>query len=132
MRGLRWPWSDLPNGWDKRHCPSIPCCGGGGGVVLVVSAGKVRELFPRQLVDALGHLWQVGLELGCVKHVLEVSQLLVRDLPLPLKLTSALCDHVPEACMVVHPPLERFWEPVGANLTDVHGEHDQVEIPFDV
>ena len=37
--------------------------------------------------------------------------------------------HVPEACMVVHPLLERFWEPVGANLTDVHGEHDQVEIP---
>ena len=31
--------------------------------------------------------------------------------------------------MVVHPLLERFWEPVGANLTDVHGEHDQVEIP---
>ena len=40
----------------------------------------------------LPYLWEVGLELGCVKHVLEVSQLLVRDLPLPLKLTSALCD----------------------------------------
>ena len=31
--------------------------------------------------------------------------------------------------MVVHPLLERFWEPVGTNLTDVHSEHDQVEIP---
>ena len=63
------------------------------GVVLVVTPGQVAEHVPGQLVDPLDHLGHVGLEVGGGEHVLELGELLVRDLPLPLKLATALLDH---------------------------------------
>ena len=63
------------------------------GVVLVVAPGQVAEHVPGQLVDPLDHLGHVGLEVGGGEHVLELGELLVRDLPLPLKLATALLDH---------------------------------------
>ena len=63
------------------------------GVVLVVSPGQVAEHVPGQLVDPLDHLGHVGLEVGGGEHVLELGELLVGDLPLPLKLATALLDH---------------------------------------
>ena len=63
------------------------------GVVLVVAPGQVAEHVPGQLVDPLDHLGHVGLEVGGGEHVLELGELLVGDLPLPLKLATALLDH---------------------------------------
>ena len=63
------------------------------GVILVVAAGEVTEHVPGQLVDPLDHLGHVGLEVGGGEHVLELGELLVGDLPLPLKLATALLDH---------------------------------------
>ena len=63
------------------------------GVVLVVTPGQVAEHVPGQLVDPLDHLGHVGLEVGGGEHVLELGELLVGDLPLPLKLAAALLNH---------------------------------------
>ena len=63
------------------------------GVVLVVTPGQVAEHVPGQLVDPLDHLGHVGLEVGGGEHVLQLGQLLVRDLPLPLEFAAAFLDH---------------------------------------
>ena len=63
------------------------------GVVLVVSPGQVAEHVPGQLVDPLDHLGHVGLEVGGGEHVLQLGELLVGDLPLPLQLAAALLNH---------------------------------------
>ena len=60
------------------------------GVVLVVAPRQVPEHVPGQLVDPLDHLGHVGLEVGGGEQVLQLGQLLVRDLPLPLQLAAAL------------------------------------------
>ena len=65
------------------------------GVVLVVAPGQVSEHVPGQLVDPLDHLGHVGLEVGGGEHVLQLGQLLVRDLPLPLQLALPLRNEVP-------------------------------------
>merc|ERR1719348_2294015 len=102
------------------------------GVVLVVSPGQVAEHVPGQLVDPLDHLGHVGLEVGGGKHVLELGELLVGDLPLPLKLATALLDHGAQTRVVVHELLEGLGEALGSELADVHGEDDEVEVPLDV
>ena len=63
------------------------------GVVLVVTPGQVAEHVPGQLVDPLDHLGHVGLEVGAGEHVLQLGELLVGDLPLPLELAAALLNH---------------------------------------
>ena len=63
------------------------------GVVLVVSPGQVAEHVPGQLVDPLDHLGHVSLEVGAGEHVLQLGELLVGDLPLPLKLAAAFLNH---------------------------------------
>ena len=63
------------------------------GVVLVVAAGQVAEHVPGQLVDPLDHLGHVSLEVGAGEHVLQLGELLVGDLPLPLELAAALLNH---------------------------------------
>ena len=63
------------------------------GVVLVVSPGQVAEHVPGQLVDPLDHLGHVGLEVSGGEHVLQLGELLVGDLPLPLQLAAALLNH---------------------------------------
>merc|ERR1719419_198205 len=102
------------------------------GVVLVVSPGQVAEHVPGQLVDPLDHLGHVGLEVGGGEHVLELGELLVGDLPLPLKLATALLDHGAQTRVVVHELLEGLGEALGSELADVHGEDDEVEVPLDV
>merc|ERR1719419_1544131 len=102
------------------------------GVVLVVSPGQVAEHVPGQLVDPLDHLGHVGLEVGGGEHVLQLGELLVGDLPLPLQLATALLDHGAQTRVVVHELLEGLGEALGAELADVHGEDDEVEVPLDV
>merc|ERR1719348_1759783 len=102
------------------------------GVVLVVSPGQVAEHVPGQLVDPLDHLGHVGLEVGGGEHVLELGELLVGDLPLPLKLATALLDHGAQTRVVIHVLLEGLGEALGSELTDVHGEDDEVEVSLDV
>merc|ERR1719300_1026389 len=102
------------------------------GVVLVVTPGQVAEHVPGQLVDPLDHLGHVGLEVGGRQHVLELGELLVGDLPLPLQLAAALLDHGAQTRVVVHKLLEGLGEALGSELADVHGEDDEVEVPLDV
>merc|ERR1719516_366193 len=102
------------------------------GVVLVVTPGQVAEHVPGQLVDPLDHLGHVGLEVGGGEHVLELGELLIGDLPLPLKLATALLDHGAQTRVVVHELLEGLGEALGSELADVHGEDDEVEVPLDV
>ena len=102
------------------------------GVVLVVSPGEVSELFPGELVDPLDHLRQVLLEGRVVEQDLELSELLVGDLALPLDVALAVNDHRPEVLVSVHPLLEGLREELGPGLPDVHGEDDEVEVPLDV
>merc|ERR1719462_27245 len=84
------------------------------GVVLVVSLG------------------QVGLEVGGGEHVLQLGELLVGDLPLPLQLAAALLNHGAQTRVVIHVLLEGLGEALGSELADVHGEDDEVEVPLDV
>merc|ERR1719300_905016 len=102
------------------------------GVVLVVTPGQVAEHVPGQLVDPLDHLGHVGLEVGGRQHVLELGELLVGDLSLPLKLATALLNHGAQTRVVIHVLLEGLGEALGAELADVHGEDDEVEVPLDV
>ena len=68
---------------------------------LVVSPGKVGELFPGELVDPLDDLGQVLLERRVVEHDLELSELLVGDLALPLDVALAIDDHRPADMWVI-------------------------------
>merc|ERR1719381_460175 len=102
------------------------------GVVLVVSPGQVAEHVPGQLVDPLDHLGHVGLEVGGGEHVLQLGELLVGDLPLPLQLATALLNHGAQTRVVIHVLLEGLGEALGSELADVHGEDDEVEVPLDV
>merc|ERR1719365_428219 len=102
------------------------------GVVLVVSPGQVAEHVPGQLVDPLDHLGHVGLEVGGGEHVLQLGELLVGDLPLPLQLAAALLNHGAQTRVVIHVLLEGLGEALGSELADVHGEDDEVEVPLDV
>merc|ERR1719391_587169 len=102
------------------------------GVVFVVSPGQVAEHVPGQLVDPLDHLGHVGLEVGGGEHVLQLGELLVGDLPLPLQLAAALLNHGAQTRVVIHVLLEGLGEALGAKLADVHGEDDEVEVPLDV
>ena len=60
------------------------------GVVLVVSSGQVSEHVPGQFIDALDDLRHVGLEVLSSQQSLQLLQLLIRDLPLPLQLAASL------------------------------------------
>merc|ERR1719385_315293 len=102
------------------------------GVVLVVSPGQVAEHVPGQLVDPLDYLGHVGLEVGGGEHVLQLGELLVGDLPLPLQLAAALLNHGAQTRVVIHVLLEGLGEALGSELADVHGEDDEVEVPLDV
>merc|ERR1719175_294781 len=102
------------------------------GVVLVVSPGQVAEHVPGQLVDPLDHLGHVGLEVGGGEHVLQLGELLVGDLSLPLQLAAALLNHGEQTRVVIHVLLEGLGEALGSELADVHGEDDEVEVPLDV
>merc|ERR1719300_724905 len=102
------------------------------GVVLVVSPGQVAEHVPGQLVDPLDHLGHVGLEVGGGEHVLQLGELLVGDLSLPIQLAAALLNHGAQTRVVIHVLLEGLGEALGAELADVHGEDDEVEVPLDV
>merc|ERR1719391_1552895 len=102
------------------------------GVVFVVSPGQVAEHVPGQLVDPLDHLGHVGLEVGGGEHVLQLGELLVGDLPLPLQLAAALLNHGAQTRVVIHVLLEGLGEALGSELADVHGEDDEVEVPLDV
>ena len=59
------------------------------------------------------------LEVVRLQHGLELSQLLVRDLPLPLQLPPPLGDHGDQALLPLHPLLEGLGEVGGANLANV-------------
>merc|ERR1719391_956986 len=102
------------------------------GVVLVVSPGQVAEHVPGQLVDPLDHLGHVGLEVGGGEHVLQLGELLVGNLSLPLQLAAALLNHGAQTRVVIHVLLEGLGEALGAELADVHGKDDEVEVPLDV
>merc|ERR1719381_184094 len=102
------------------------------GVVFVVSPGQVAEHVPGQLVDPLDHLGHVGLEVGGGEHVLQLGELLVGDLPLPLQLAAALLNHGAQTRVVIHVLLEGLGEALGSELADVHGEDDEVEVPLNV
>merc|ERR1711931_436477 len=52
------------------------------GVVLVVAPGEVSEHVPGQLVDALDDLRHVSLEISSGKKILQLGEVLVRDLSL--------------------------------------------------
>merc|ERR1719474_2581461 len=101
-------------------------------VVLVVAAGKVAEHVPGQLVDALDDLGHVGLEVGSRQHRLQLFQLLVGDLALPLELATAFLNHCAQASVRLHELDEGLGETLGSDLTHVHREHDQVEVSFDI
>ena len=60
------------------------------GVVLVMTSWKISEHVPGQLVDALDDLGHVVLEVLGSQQSLELLQLLIRDLPLPLQLAASL------------------------------------------
>merc|ERR1719278_1428195 len=102
------------------------------GVVLVVSPGQVAEHVPGQLVDPLDHLGHVGLEVGAGEHVLQLRELLVRDLSLPLELAAALLNHGAQTRVVVHVLLEGLGEALGSELADVHGKDNEVEVRLNV
>ena len=60
------------------------------GVVLVVSSGQVSEHVPGQFIDTLDDLGHVGLEVLSSQQSLQLLQLLIRDLSLPLQLAASL------------------------------------------
>merc|ERR1712198_193049 len=74
----------------------------------------------------------VGLEVGSRQHRLQLFQLLVGDLALPLELATALLNHCAQASVRLHELDEGLGEALGSDLTHVHREHDQVEVSFDI
>ncbi len=48
------------------------------------------------------YLGNIGLEVGDGEEVLQLGELLVRDLPLPLELAPPLLNHGPQAGVRVH------------------------------
>ena len=60
------------------------------GVVLMVTSGEISKHVPGQLVDALDDLGHVGLEVLSSQQSLQLLQLLIRNLSLPLQLAASL------------------------------------------
>ena len=74
---------------------------------MLYSKFNISSALVKRKKGGLGrYLRQLGLEVGGVEHVLELSELLVRDLALPLQLATALGDHGAEVLVLVHPLLE--------------------------
>merc|ERR1712107_874215 len=122
-KGSEVGWEDLDHGLGGQLVHAV---------VLVVASGQVSEHVPGQLVDALDDLSHVSLEVSGGQQSLQFLQFLVRDLPLPFKLATALGNHVPEGGVSLHELLEGLGESLGSNLSHVHGEHNQVEVSLNV
>merc|ERR1740128_114249 len=60
------------------------------------------------------------------------SSSLIRDLSLPLKLASTLLNHGSQLGVGIHEGLEGLGESLDPDLTNIHGEHDQVEVSLNV
>ena len=102
------------------------------GVVLVVTPGKVSEHVPGQLVDPLDDLRHVALKVLSGEEDLQLLQLLVRDLALPLQLATALLDHGAQVTVSVHVLEEALGEALGSDLANEHGEDNEVEVTLNV
>merc|ERR1712142_568804 len=102
------------------------------GVVLVMAPGKVSEHVPGQLVDPLDDLRHVTLEVLSGEENLQLLELLIGNLPLPLQLPSALLDHGAQVTVSVHVLEEALREALGSELADEHGEDNQIEVTLDI
>merc|ERR1719228_2195061 len=60
------------------------------------------------------------------------TRVLIRDLTLPFQLATALLNHGAETRVLIHELLEGLGESLGSNLTDIHGEHNEVEVSLNV